>query len=103
MARIIDVGIADRDYGTIAGMGAVLVLLAVIGLTASLTAQYFAAKAAVNFSARMKQELFRHIQKLSFGDMDQVGTSTLITRMTSDANQVQSGVNLVLRLFGIYD
>lgn len=99
MARIIDVGIADRDYGTIAGMGAVLVLLAVIGLTASLTAQYFAAKAAVNFSARMKQELFRHIQKLSFGDMDQVGTSTLITRMTSDANQVQSGVNLVLRLF----
>lgn len=99
MARIIDVGIAGKDYGTITGMGAVLVLLAVIGLTASLTAQYFAAKAAVNFSARMKQELFCHIQKLSFGDMDQVGTSTLITRMTSDANQVQSGVNLVLRLF----
>ncbi len=99
MARIIDVGIAEKDYGTIAWMGAVLALLAIIGLTASLTAQYFAAKAAVSFSARLKQELFRHIQKLSFGDMDQVGTSTLITRMTSDANQVQSGVNLVLRLF----
>ena len=99
MARIIDVGIGEKDYGTIAWMGAVLALLAIIGLTASLTAQYFAAKAAVSFSARLKQELFRHIQKLSFGDMDQVGTSTLITRMTSDANQVQSGVNLVLRLF----
>lgn len=99
MTRIIDVGIKNEDYGTIAGMGAVLVLLAVVGLTASLTAQYFAAKAAVSFSTRLKQELFRHIQKLSFGDMDQVGTSTLITRMTSDVNQVQSGVNLVLRLF----
>ncbi len=99
MARIIDVGIGEKDYGTIAWMGAVLALLAIIGLTASLTAQYFAAKAAVSFSARLKQELFRHIQKFSFGDMDQVGTSTLITRMTSDANQVQSGVNLVLRLF----
>lgn len=99
MARMIDRGIADRDYGTIAGMGAVLVLLAAIGLAASLTAQFFAAKAAVGFSAKLKQELFHHIQKLSFGDVDQVGTSTMITRMTSDANQVQSGVNLVLRLF----
>ena len=99
MARMIDKGIADRDYGTIAGMGAVLVLLAAIGLAASLTAQFFAAKAAVGFAAELKQELFHHIQKLSFGDVDQVGTATLITRMTSDANQVQSGVNLVLRLF----
>lgn len=99
MARIIDVGIAHQDYGTIAIMGTTLVLLALVGLTASLTAQYFAAKAAVGFSSRLKQELFRHIQKLSFGDMDQIGTSTLITRMTSDVNQVQSGVNLVLRLF----
>ncbi len=99
MARMIDEGIADRDYSTIAGMGAVLVLLAAIGLAASLTAQFFAAKAAVGFSAKLKQELFHHIQKLSFGDVDQVGTSTMITRMTSDANQVQSGVNLVLRLF----
>ncbi len=99
MAKMIDDGIVSCDYGIIAGMGAVLVLLAAIGLAASLTAQYFAAKAAVGFSARLKQELFHHIQKLSFSDMDQVGTSTMITRMTSDANQVQSGVNLVLRLF----
>ena len=99
MAKMIDDGIVSRDYGIIAGMGAVLVLLAAIGLAASLTAQYFAAKAAVGFSARLKQELFHHIQTLSFSDMDQVGTSTMITRMTSDANQVQSGVNLVLRLF----
>lgn len=99
MAKMIDDGIVNRDYGTIAGMGAVLVLLAAIGLAASLTAQYFAAKAAVGFSARLKQELFHHIQKLSFADLDQIGTSTMITRMTSDANQAQSGVNLVLRLF----
>lgn len=99
MAAIIDVGIANRDYGYIARMGGVLVLLAAVGLTASLTAQYFAAKAAVGFSAKLKHALFAHIQKLSFGDMDQVGTSTMITRMTSDVNQVQNGVNLVLRLF----
>lgn len=99
MASIIDVGIENGDTGHIGKMGAVLVLLAVVGLTASLTAQYFAARAAVGFAARLKHELFSHIQKLSFGDTDQVGTSTLITRMTSDVNQVQSGVNLVLRLF----
>lgn len=99
MAAIIDEGIAGRDSGYIVKMGGVLVLLALVGLTASLTAQYFAAKAAVGFSARLKQELFAHIQKLSFGDMDEVGSATMITRMTSDVNQVQAGVNLVLRLF----
>lgn len=99
MAAIIDVGIAGRDSGYIVKMGGVLVLLALVGLTASLTAQYFAAKAAVGFSAKLKQELFAHIQKLSFGDMDEVGSATMITRMTSDVNQVQAGVNLVLRLF----
>jgi ABC-type multidrug transport system fused ATPase/permease subunit len=99
MAAIIDTGIAQEDYGYIVRMGGVLVCLAAIGLTASLTAQYFAAKAAVGFSTQLKHALFAHIQKLSFGDMDEMGTSTLITRMTSDANQVQSGVNLVLRLF----
>lgn len=99
MAAVIDVGIQRQDYPYIFRMGGVLVLLAAVGLTASLTAQYFAAKAAVGFSAKLKQALFSHIQKLSFGDMDQIGTSTMITRMTSDANQVQSGVNLVLRLF----
>lgn len=99
MAAIIDVGIAGRDSGYIVKMGGVLVLLALVGLAASLTAQYFAAKAAVGFSAKLKQELFAHIQKLSFGDMDEVGPATMITRMTSDVNQVQAGVNLVLRLF----
>lgn len=99
MARIIDVGILQKDTQTIWKMGLVLVLLAAIGLTASLTAQYFAAKAAVGFSTNLKQALFQHIQKLSFGDMDQLGTSTMINRMTSDVNQVQSGVNLFLRLF----
>jgi ABC-type multidrug transport system fused ATPase/permease subunit len=99
MAQIIDVGIVEKDYHTIFTMGGVLVLLAAVGLSASLTAQYFAAKAAVGFSTKLKHELFAHIQKLSFGDLDQVGTSTMITRMTSDVNQVQSGVNLVLRLF----
>ncbi|MCH5265425.1 MAG: ABC transporter ATP-binding protein [Lachnospiraceae bacterium] len=99
MAAIIDVGIAGKDYAYIWKMGALLVLLAVVGLAASLTAQYFAARAAVGFSARLKHELLEHIQKLSFGDMDLMGTSTMITRMTSDVNQVQAGVNLVLRLF----
>lgn len=99
MAAIIDVGIAGKDYGYIGRMGGLLVLLAAIGLTASLTAQYFAAKAAVGFATGLKHALFEHIQTLSFGDMDRIGTSTMITRMTSDVNQVQNGVNLVLRLF----
>lgn len=99
MASIIDVGIAGRDYGQIVRMGGLLILLAAVGLTASLTAQYFAAKAAVGFSTELKHALFSHIQKLSFGDMDRLGNATMITRMTSDVNQVQNGVNLVLRLF----
>ena len=77
----------------------VLVLLAVIGLTCSITAQYFAAKAAVGFATKLRHALFAHIESLSFTEMDTVGTATLITRMTSDVNQVQNGVNLVLRLF----
>ena len=99
MAAIIDVGIANKDGIYIAKMCGILILLAIVGLTASLTAQFFAAKAAVGFSAKLKSELFGHIQSLSFGDVDKMGTATLITRMTSDVNQVQSGVNLVLRLF----
>lgn len=99
MAAIIDVGIAQGDKGYIGKMFAVLILLAAIGLTCSITAQYFAAKAAVGFSTKLRHELFKHIQTLSFSEMDTVGTSTLITRMTSDINQVQSGTNLVLRLF----
>ena len=99
VAAIIDTGIASKDYGYIGKMSAVLLLLAVIGLAVSLTAQYFAARAAVGFSAKLKHELFGHIEKFSFADIDKIGSSTLITRMTSDVNQVQTGVNLVLRLF----
>ncbi len=99
MAAIIDTGVAAADGGYIMKMCLVLVLLAVIGLTCSITAQYFAAKAAVGFAAGLRHALFAHIEKLSFSEMDTVGTSTLITRMTSDVNQVQNGVNLVLRLF----
>ena len=99
IAAIIDTGVANGDRGYVMKMCMVLVLLAVIGLTCSITAQYFAAKAAVGFSTKLRHALFEHIQTLSFSEMDTVGTSTLITRMTSDINQVQNGVNLVLRLF----
>ena len=99
MAAIIDQGIGSRDYGFIGWMGGILVLLAAVGLTAALVAQYFAAKAAVGFAAGLRQALFRHIQSLSFGDVDQVGSSTLITRLTSDTNQLQAAVNMALRLF----
>ncbi len=99
MAQIIDTGIAQRDKGIIVKMGLVMIALGLIGLVCSITAQFFAAKAAVGFSTGLKHALFGHIQKLSFSEMDTIGTSTLITRMTSDVNQVQSGVNLVLRLF----
>lgn len=99
MAAIIDTGIAGRDSGYIIKMCLLMVFLGVIGLICSVTAQFYAAKAAVGFAASLKHSLFGHIQKLSFSEMDEIGTSTLITRMTSDVNQVQSGVNLVLRLF----
>ena len=98
-AAIIDYGIASQDREYIIRFGGVLILLAVIGLICSITAQYFAAKAAVGFAARLRHALFAHIESLSFAEIDQVGTSTLITRMTSDINQVQSGVNMALRLF----
>lgn len=99
MAAIIDTGVATGDKSYIMKMCMVLVLLAVIGLTCSVTAQYFAAKAAVGFATKLRHALFAHIERLSFTEMDTVGTATLITRMTSDVNQVQNGVNLVLRLF----
>lgn len=99
MAAIIDNGITASDKPYIWKMGGVLVLLAAVGLVSSVTAQYFAAKAAVGFSTKLRHILFEKIGSLSFSKMDTVGTSTLITRMTSDINQVQSGVNLVLRLF----
>lgn len=99
MAAIIDTGVANGDKPYIMKMCLALVLLAVIGLVCSITAQYFAAKAAVGCATGLRHALFAHIESLSFTEMDTVGTSTLITRMTSDVNQVQNGVNLVLRLF----
>lgn len=99
MASIIDFGIANNDKGYIFKYGGILVLLALVGLTCSITAQYFAAKAAVGFAANLRHALFKHIESLSFTEMDEIGTSTMITRMTSDINQLQSGVNMALRLF----
>nr|WP_305139487.1 ABC transporter ATP-binding protein [uncultured Acetatifactor sp.] len=104
MASIIDRGInaggaSGADTGHIWRMGLWLLALAMIGLVSSITAQFFAAKAAVGFSAKLRQALFDHIQDLDFTNIDKAGTSTMITRMTSDVNQIQSGVNLVLRLF----
>ena len=98
MASIIDKGIGKEDTGYILKMCAVLVALGLIGLVCSITAQFFAAKAAVGFAAKLRHALYKHIQSLSFGEIDTMGTSTLITRMTSDANQVQNSVNLTLRL-----
>ena len=99
IAQIIDVGIPAGDKPHIIKMFGWLLLLAVIGLTCSVTAQFFAAKAATGFATRLRSALFSHIQSLSFTQIDKIGTSTMITRMTSDINQVQSGVNMVLRLF----
>ena len=99
MANIIDYGISNRNMGYIGEMGLLLLLLGVVGLASSITAQFFAAKAAVGFSTQLRQALFDHIEDLSFTDIDKAGTSTMITRMTSDVNQVQSGINMTLRLF----
>ncbi|MBQ8814950.1 MAG: ABC transporter ATP-binding protein [Lachnospiraceae bacterium] len=99
MAAIIDKGIAANDTPYILRMGLLLVFLGFVGLVFSITAQYFAAKASVGFCTKIRHALFAHIQSLSFSEMDKLGTSTMITRMTSDINQVQSGVNLALRLF----
>ncbi|MFQ9933549.1 MAG: ABC transporter ATP-binding protein [Lachnospiraceae bacterium] len=99
VAAIIDVGIDGNDKGYIVKMCMVLVLLGIVGLISSVTAQYFAAKAAVGFSKKLRHALFDKMQSLSFSEIDSLGTASMITRMTSDVNQVQSGVNLVLRLF----
>ena len=99
MADIVNVGIAAHDFHYILVRCGILLLLAVVGLACSLTAQYFSAKAAVGYSTSLRHALFEHIQRLGFTEMDTMGTSTLITRMTSDINQVQSGLNLFLRLF----
>lgn len=98
MASIIDRGIAYNDTAQIIKMGLILVLLAAVGLVSAVTAQYFSAKAAVGFATKLRSALFAHIQSLSYTELDTIGTSTLITRMTSDVNQLQNGVNLTLRL-----
>ncbi len=99
MKQMIDVGIGEGRSGYIVGMSFVLILLGVLGLTSTVIAQFFSAKAAVGITSGMKRDMLSHIQSLSFTELDRAGTSTLITRMTSDANQVQNGINLTLRLF----
>lgn len=99
VASMIDRGIGEANSPYIVKMGGVLFVLAVVGLTCSIIAQYFAAKAATGTSAKLRHALFSHIQSLSFSEVDTIGTSTLITRMTSDINQIQNGINMFLRLF----
>ena len=99
MARIIDCGIKNSDIAYVIKMGGILILLAVVGVGCSITAQFFAAKAATGFAKELRRDLFRHINSLSYPELDKLGASTLITRMTSDVNQIQSGVNMFLRLF----
>lgn len=99
MAMVIDKGIANKNLDYVLFCGGLLVLLAVVGLASALTAQYFAAKAAVGFATKLREALFAHMETLSFKELDQVGSSTMITRMTSDINQVQNGTNMALRLF----
>ena len=96
---IVDVGIENEDTGYVGRMCLVMITLGIIGLICAITAQYYSAKAAVGFATKLRHSLFAHMQKLSFAQMDKMGTSTMITRMTSDVNQVQNGVNMVLRLF----
>lgn len=99
VASMIDVGIKNQDVGYVLKMGGLLVLLAVIGITCALTAQHFAAKAAIGVGTALRNDLFAHINSLSYTEIDKLGISTLITRMTNDINTVQNGINMVLRLF----
>lgn len=99
MARIVDVGIRQGDVPYIAKMCAVMVAFGILGLACSFTAQYFAAKAATGFGTAVRNDLFDHIQNFSYTELDTIGTSTLVTRLTSDINQTQAGINLLLRLF----
>lgn len=99
MANVIDVGIAQGDKSYVIKMCLVMIVLGIVGLICSVTAQYFSAKAATGFGTELRNDLFRHITSFSYTEIDTIGTSTLLTRMTSDTNQVQTGVNMVLRLF----
>ena len=99
VASMIDIGIKNQDTAYVFKMGSLLVLLAVIGITCALTAQYFAAKAAIGVGTTLRRNLFAHINSLSYTEIDNLGISTLVTRMTNDINTVQNGINMVLRLF----
>lgn len=99
MAKIVDVGIKNRDMHYVMMMCIVMVLLGLLGLACSLTAQFFAAKAAVGFGTELRSDMYAHINSLSYREIDEIGTSTLVTRITSDINQAQTGVNMALRLF----
>lgn len=99
MAKIVDVGIKNRDMHYVMIMCIVMVLLGLLGLACSLTAQFFAAKAAVGFGTELRRDMYAHINSLSYREIDEIGTSTLVTRITSDINQAQTGVNMALRLF----
>ena len=99
MARMIDVGVKNGDKAYIYHSGIILVILGILGLTASLTAQYFAARASTGFGTELRNALFKHINSLSFKEIDKFGTPSLVTRMTNDCDQVQTGVNMILRLF----
>ena len=98
MANIIDIGIKNEDMGYILKMGGIMVLLGFLGLACSLTAQFFAAKASVGFGTALRTDLLKHINKLSYTEIDKIGSSTLVTRMTADINTAQAGVNILLRL-----
>ena len=98
MARVIDVGVKNGDGGYILRMGAVLAAFALSGVVCALTAQYFAAKASMGFGTKLRADLYRHVNRLSFAELDTAGAPTLITRLTSDANQAQASINLTLRL-----
>ena len=99
MAKMIDIGVANGDRAYILKSGAILIILGVLGLTCSLTAQFFAARASAGFGTELRNALFGHINSLSFSEVDKIGTPSLVTRMTNDCNQVQTGVNMILRLF----
>ncbi|MBQ9375697.1 MAG: ABC transporter ATP-binding protein, partial [Ruminococcus sp.] len=99
VANIIDVGISNKDKYYIYSMGGLMVLLGLLGLTCSLTAQYFAAKAAFGFGTELRRDMFHHINTLSHTEIDKLGSSSLVTRLTSDIYQAQTGVNMILRLF----
>lgn len=98
VANLIDVGIGTGNHTYVVRMGLLLILLGIVGLVSAITAQYFSAKAAVGFATKLRHALFSHIQSLSYTELDTIGTNTLITRMTSDINQIQNGVNMTLRL-----